>query len=124
MYLCREFVDQSGKRSRMAAVFDAEIEMTSRLQALGYVKAAVVGDCVLSPPGASTRGHVFHYSRVSSTSESSFAYELNRSKGIVGSMDGFVAGQTLASYTHLHFGACPAMASNFVDACVGYRDRT
>jgi cobyrinic acid a,c-diamide synthase len=123
MYLCREFVDQSGKSSRMAGVFDAEVEMTSRLQALGYVKAAVVGDCVLSPPGASTRGHVFHYSRVSSTSESNFAYELNKTKGIVGSMDGFVAGQTLASYTHLHFGACLAMASNFVDACISYRDR-
>jgi cobyrinic acid a,c-diamide synthase len=124
MYLCREFMDQSGRRNRMSGVFDAEVEMTPRLQALGYVEAAVVGGCVLSPSGASARGHVFHYSKVSSTSERSFAYALNKPKGIVGNRDGFMAHQTLASYTHLHFGACPNMASNFVDACSRYRERS
>ena len=124
MYLCREFMDQSGRRNRMSGVFDAEVEMTPRLQALGYVEAMVIGGCVLSPSGALTRGHVFHYSRVSSTTESSFAYALNKPKGIVGNRDGFMANQTLASYTHLHFGACPNMASNLVDACSRYRDRS
>jgi cobyrinic acid a,c-diamide synthase len=124
MYLCREVRDWSGGRRSMVGVFDAEVEMTDRLQALGYVEAKVTGQCVLSPPGGTTRGHVFHYSRVSSTSENRFAYALDKSKGIIGDQDGFTAQETLAAYTHLHFGACPDMATNFVEACAHYRQRS
>ena len=107
----------------MTGMFDARVEMTSKLQALGYVEAKVIGDCVLSPKGGAARGHVFHYSHISETSETEFAYDLDKQKGISKNLDGFIRGNSLASYTHLHFGSCPGFADNFVRACAGYRRR-
>lgn len=123
MYTCRSITDLDGRAHRMTGIFDAEVEMTPRLQALGYVEARVVRDNVLSPVGGVTRGHVFHYSRVVSSGEERFAYELGKEKGIDGSKDGFVSKNTLASYTHLHFGSCPRFAENFVKACQTHGSR-
>ena len=120
MYLCRGVKDMQGRRYLMAGVFDAEVELTGRLQAIGYVEAKVIRDCVLSPIGGSARGHVFHYSHVTSTSEDHYAYDLGKKKGIAGEKDGFVLHNTLSSYTHLHFASCPSFAANFVAECVKY----
>jgi cobyrinic acid a,c-diamide synthase len=121
MYACKTLRTLDGADHRMTGIFDARVEMTGRLQALGYVEAKVIKDCVLSPKGGSARGHVFHYSHIAESSETDFAYDLNKQKGIAESLDGFVRDNSLASYTHLHFGSCPEFADNFVRACVGYR---
>lgn len=42
MYLCRGVKDMQGRRYLMAGVFDAEVELTGRLQAIGYVEAKVI----------------------------------------------------------------------------------
>ena len=123
MYACKTLRTLDGKGHPMTGIFDATVEMTAKLQALGYVEAHVVRDCVLSPKGASARGHVFHYSHVAETSETEFAYDLNKQKGIAKNLDGFTRGNSLASYTHLHFGSCPGFADNFVRSCAGYRRR-
>jgi len=117
MYLCRSLTDLEGKRHDMAGVFDTEVRMTDRLQALGYVEPRVVRDTVLSPRGGTARGHVFHHSELADPPEGGYAYELGRVKGIRGSGDGLVAWNTLASYTHLHFGSRPEWAENLVAAC-------
>jgi cobyrinic acid a,c-diamide synthase len=123
MYACKTLRTLDGKDHPMTGMFDARVEMTGKLQALGYVEANVVKDCVLSPKGGAARGHVFHYSHVAETTETEFAYDLNKQKGISKNLDGFVHGNSLASYTHLHFGSCPRFADNFVRACAGYRRR-
>jgi cobyrinic acid a,c-diamide synthase len=123
MYACKTLRTLDGKDHPMTGIFDARVEMTARLQALGYVEAKVINDCVLSPRGSSARGHVFHYSHVAETTETEFAYDLNKQKGISKNLDGFVRGNSLASYTHLHFGSCPGFADNFVRSCAGYRRR-
>lgn len=123
MYTCRSIKDMNGMCYDMVGLFDAEVEMTPRLQAIGYVEASVVKDCVLAPPGASTRGHEFHFSRVISNGERDYAYQMKRGRGICDGKDGMVNGKTLASYTHLHFAACPEFARNFVDKAERYSQR-
>lgn len=123
MYACKTLRTLDGNDHRMTGIFDARVEMTAKLQALGYVEAKVVKDCVLSPKGGMAKGHVFHYSHITDTTETEFAYDLNKQKGISKSLDGFVRDNSLASYTHLHFGSCPDFADNFVRACAGYRHR-
>jgi cobyrinic acid a,c-diamide synthase len=123
MYACKSIRTLDGKEHPMTGIFNARVDMTSKLQALGYVEANVVKDCVLAPKGLKARGHVFHYSHVSETTETEFAYDLDKQKGLVKNLDGFVRGNALASYTHLHFGSCPRFADNFVQACAGYRRR-
>ena len=120
IYMCRGLSTQDGVRYDMTGVFDAEACMAGRLQALGYVEAKVVRDNVLANVGDSTRGHVFHYSKVVEHGAEDFAYDLNKDKGIDGPMDAFVRNRTLASYTHLHFGSCPEWARTFVEACAAY----
>ena len=120
MYMCAGLTGLDGKRHEMTGVFDAEVRMTSRLQELGYVDVTAVRDNILSKAGSSTRGHVFHYSEVIDRGNVTFAYELNKAKGIEGEADGFVKNSTLASYAHLHFGSCPDWAHNFVTACHEY----
>ena len=123
MYACRTLRTLDGRDHAMTGIFDARVEMTGKLQALGYVEAKVVRDCVLSNRGSTARGHVFHYSHVAETNETEFAYDLDQQKGISGSMDGFVRGNTMATYTHLHFGSCPGFADSFVRSCAGYGRR-
>ncbi|MFP4197316.1 MAG: cobyrinate a,c-diamide synthase [Methanomassiliicoccales archaeon] len=119
MYLCSSILGTDGREGRMVGVFDCKAEMTAGLQALGYVRAEVIKGCPLSPPGASIKGHVFHYSRISGANED-FCYRLTPGKGIAGEMDGMVAHNTLSSYTHLHFASRPQFAHHFVRECELY----
>jgi len=118
MYMCSDLRDCEGKKHRMTGVFRTEVEMTPDLQAIGYVEAEAVQDCVLAAKGWSTRGHVFHFSKVCDAAGERFAYEVKGNRGILGSADGLTKKNTLASYTHLHFGSCPNFAERFVEACV------
>jgi len=62
--------------------------------------------------GETLRGHEFHYSTWNSASANkSPAYDLGK-KG----NEGVQNGQLIASYIHLHFLACPELASRFVSA--------
>jgi len=122
MYMCAGLTTLEGARYDMTGVFDAEVRMTEKLQALGYVEAKVIRDNVLAKVGDATRGHVFHYSKVFGHDIGAFAYDLNKEEGIEASMDGFVKNRTLASYTHLHFGSSPEWAQNFVTACRAYSE--
>jgi cobyrinic acid a,c-diamide synthase len=117
MYMCREVVDLEGAIHDMAGIFDVRVEMTERLQALAYVDVQVIAGNVLAMEGECSRGHVFHYSRLTDPPGSGYSYLLNREKGARGELDGLVVGNTLASYTHLHFASCPRWAERFVERC-------
>jgi cobyrinic acid a,c-diamide synthase len=118
MYFCRDVGGQDGVIRKMADVFDAKAEMTSKLEAIGYVDARCVNDCILSPAGGTIRGHVFHYSKIVSHNERTFAYDLSKNKGIDGPKDGFVRENVLASYMHLHFGNNLGFAKGFARSCL------
>lgn len=119
MYLCRTVKGQDGRVREMTGAFDAKVEMTSKLQALGYVEASCIEDSILSPAGGKVRGHVFHYSRATVNDAERFAYRLSKDKGIEGPLDGMVRGSALASYLHLHFGSNLDFARGFARSCLG-----
>ncbi len=120
MFLCRSLTDLEGKEHIMSSVFKAKVEMTEKLQALGYIETKTTQDNILTQKGARTRGHVFHFSRVTECDHEEFAYVLDKDRGIAHSRDGMVADNCLASYTHLHFGTDPRLAVNFVNKCRSY----
>jgi cobyrinic acid a,c-diamide synthase len=119
MYLTRSIGGYKGehKSRRMAGLIDADTLMTSRLT-LNYTDARCDGP-VLGK--AHLRGHEFHYSAIENiASDSRFAYQMNKGKGITGSRDGFVIGEAgLAAYMHLHF-ANNRLAERIVQSCARY----
>ena len=100
----------------MLGVFDAEAELTERLQAVGYVVAESLSDTVVSRKGEVLRGHEFHYSVVH-PGDVRFAYRMIRGKGIKDRLDGMVYKNVLASYTHIHAGGEPSPFEEFVRCC-------
>ncbi len=84
----------------MLGIFKGSAKLTKRLQAVGYVEAVSVKDCLLFRKGERFRGHEFHYSAVRVKAE--FAYTLLKGVGIANKKDGIVRENVLASYTHLH----------------------
>jgi cobyrinic acid a,c-diamide synthase len=123
MYACDAVRDMNGRRMPMTGIFDAEVEMTDRLQALGYIEMEARKDNMMSLQGWSTRGHEFHYSRVCCTGREEYAYVMRRGRGIMDGQDGLMANNTLASYAHLHFASCPDFARRFVASCMYSRRR-
>jgi cobyrinic acid a,c-diamide synthase len=73
-------------------------------------------DCLLGCAGTVVRGHSFHYSCIASQSEVQTSYQVQYSMSGKEEMEGFLQGNVLASYIHLHFRANPAIAGNFVAA--------
>ncbi|RJS81834.1 hydrogenobyrinic acid a,c-diamide synthase (glutamine-hydrolyzing), partial [Methanophagales archaeon] len=88
----------------MLGLFKGSGRLTKRLQAVGYVDAISIRDCLLFQKGARFRGHEFHYSTVSvnASAAEDFAYKLLKGRGIEDKRDGIWRDNVLASYTHLH----------------------
>lgn len=86
----------------MAGVFGCETRMCSRRQALGYVRAELVKDCIMGNSGRANVGHEFHYSAMEGYS-GEYAYKLTRITDGKTSGDGLIYKNTFAAYTHLHF---------------------
>jgi cobyrinic acid a,c-diamide synthase len=118
MYLMRSLTDRQGREHAMAGVFDFASTMQPRHQALGYREVETTADCPLSKGGARARGHEFHYSRLEGTD--SGAREIYRLLDRCGQTlpgGGYLKGNCLGSYVHLHFGSNPDLARHFVGAC-------
>ena len=100
----------------MAGVLPLWMQMTERLVQFGYVTVEFTKDCLLGCVGTVVRGHSFHYSCIASQSEVQTSYQVQYSMSGKEEMEGFLQGNVLASYIHLHFRANPAIAGNFVAA--------
>ncbi|MDD2474215.1 MULTISPECIES: cobyrinate a,c-diamide synthase [unclassified Methanoculleus] len=87
----------------MADVLPASAAMTNRIQALGYVEARAVGGSPVLAPGSTFRGHEFHYSRLDCASDTRFALELLRGRGICNGRDGLTVQNVVGQYTHAYF---------------------
>ncbi len=109
MYLSRSI---NGKD--MCNVFNYPSKMTKNVQALSYVISETQKDNVILKKGDIFRGHEFHYSKIDiGNSKPDFAFKIIRGTGILGSNDGLLAKNTVASYVHTHVAACPQFALNF-----------
>lgn len=114
MALMRSIVDAEGRSWPMAGVFPCTARMQARFSALGYREARFSAGTPLGPQGTAARGHEFHYSRLEAAPDVPAVYSLAGRKGPLETPEGFLAGNTLGSYVHLHFASNPALAGNFV----------
>ncbi len=106
MYLCEEIEDNKGERHRMAGVFPVRAMMGRDRRALGYREVTIARPWGFGPAGTRLRGHEFHYSGI--TPMPAAVERLYRLAG--GGEEGYLQGNTLGGYVHLHFGSNPEAA--------------
>jgi cobyrinic acid a,c-diamide synthase len=119
MYLSESVISKDEvSEHKMIGILPASTQMTSRLQALGYVEGDVVKDNPVVEMGQVIRGHEFHYSRMDCARDARFAYKFRRGKGILDNLDGLMEHNVLGSYLHTHFYSYPV--KRFVESCRRY----
>lgn len=115
MYLTRSIVDGDRNAHDMVGLLPGHSVMSPRLT-LGYRLARSAGASWLLPEGETIRGHEFHYSVWQDRpADLPPAYYLQPRAGTgTPQAEGARLGSLWASYVHLNFGACPALAGRFV----------
>ena len=115
MYLTEEI--SADRTYRLCGLLPATTEMTTNVQALGYVQGQTVHALPCFPAGLSIRGHEFHYSRVIPASDATYAFTLQRGKGIENGRDGLMQNRTIGTFTHAYFSR--DFARHFIQCCAG-----
>jgi cobyrinic acid a,c-diamide synthase len=119
MYLA-ESLQIDGTAHAMAGVLPAAVSMARRQLTLGYVEVRFTSSAPLGAPGTVARGHEFHVSTLAPVPDSvRRVYQLTGRDGA--RVEGFLVGNALLSYVHLHFGSNPHLAPSFVEACARAR---
>lgn len=117
MYFCRQVKDFEGKEFQMLDLLPAEIEMTSKLQEMGYREVEASADNLLFKKGEKARGHVFHYSRISKIDQKvKRSYKYRKKEEGYSSLDNI-----LASYIHLHFASNLQIVKNYLEKALIYK---
>lgn len=129
MYCSRALEDLDGNEHPMVGLLPTTVRMKPKKLTLGYVEVEFAADSPLAPAGAQVRGHEFHYSRIDEVPASvPRIYRLQRRRGKGGGpeagremmqerAEGYLVGNALMSYVHLHFGSNPEIAAWFVNRC-------
>jgi cobyrinic acid a,c-diamide synthase len=91
--------------------------MGPRLAALGYREIILGANGIFGPAGTRLRGHEFHYSRMDPMPEGIERFYESKTTGGEAGSGGYRYRQTVAGYTHVHFGSNPEAARAFVRAC-------
>jgi len=116
LYGARSVRTSDGFEHRMAGIVPVDVAMEAGALCTGYRDLRVASTCMLGPTGTRLRGHEFHFSRVRSGTESlNPAYSMHDSYGEPLGCEGWISGNIVASFVHLHFGQEPEIAHRFVD---------
>ncbi|MEM7538342.1 MAG: cobyrinic acid a,c-diamide synthase, partial [Chloroflexota bacterium] len=119
MVLTEAMTDVAGKRWPMAGLIPGETQMQQKLAALGYRVATATQDNLLVQSGEQVRGHEFHYSHWdvdASLLDSKSAWHMRRrADDSEVKPAGYIEGNLLASYLHVHMGQNPMLARRFVE---------
>jgi cobyrinic acid a,c-diamide synthase len=116
MVLMQELTDVSGASWPMAGILPGRAQMSGKLEALGYRWAEALRSNLITTGGTVLKGHEFHYSRWISedTAADRSAWRLRGTRSQVpDAKGGFVQGNLLASYVHIHFGQDRSLARRF-----------
>ena len=112
MYLSRGIVDLEGRRQPMAGLVPAWSAMTKERLTLGYRELRARTDTAILQRGEIARGHEFHWSVLEAPLPAeTAAYDVLAAPV---PLEGYVQGNVLASYCHLHFGSNPRLAPRLV----------
>jgi cobyrinic acid a,c-diamide synthase len=117
MYLGRAITTE--REHRMADILPACTEMTTRIQALGYVKGTFSGPDGFWAGGSRVLGHEFHFSRTECDPDARFALRLWQGTGILDGNDGLIEQNTVGTYTHAYFS--DTFCEQFVAAAEAFR---
>ena len=80
-----------------------------------HAKVEVMRATPLGPAGTVARGHEFHASRIDEVPDRvPRAYRVRTGRGGPPRAEGYLIGETLMSYVHLHFGSNPAVPDHLV----------
>jgi len=114
MYLTQRIMDFSGESFEMAGLIPGSCQMTNKLAGMGYREGELVNDSILGCKKTLVRGHEFHYSTFQPMESKtvSKAYCFTN-----GNYEGYLNGNLLASYLHIHFAGNPNLAKNFLTSC-------
>lgn len=124
MYLCNQLVDLDENRHDMVAWLDGVTTMKSRLQHFGYAKLSLLEDCVYGKAGSTIRIHEFHRSVADVEAKVVYKLEKTRYGQVTKSWQcGYMKGNGIASYAHIHFGSNEAYGEAFVEACRDYKEK-
>lgn len=122
MALCRSLRTLDGERHAMIGLVPADVEVRSKLQALGYVEVETQSATALGEAGTRFRGHQFRYSElVAIDPDLERVYRMRRRRGGDVLPEGYRVGSVLASYVHAHWASNALVAENFVRACLQAR---
>lgn len=118
MYLGESIVDLDGRTHPMAGLVPLRSRVSNSRLTIGYRSVRARRPSPVLAAGQQVRGHEFHLSALDApTPEHAAAYDLEET----GACEGYVSGNVLASYVHLHFGADPGLAPRFVQTCAAAR---
>ena len=124
MYLSKKIIDFDGKNYDMVGVIPASCSMKSKLQTVGYVEATALTDNVLCSAGDCIRGHEFHFSLMNLDESSKpfpWAFEFKKVRTGATYPGGYVHGNILASYLHMHFAGHEQAAVRFINKCSNFK---
>ncbi|MEI6043989.1 MAG: cobyrinate a,c-diamide synthase [Chloroflexota bacterium] len=119
MYLCQALVDFEGRVYPMVGLLPYRTVMQNRRLKIGYAEASACSGHPLVEPGTILRGHEFHWSLLESDFDPVSAAYLIPAQG--NRPEGWLHGNVLASYLHLHFGSDHRLAPRLVQWCAENR---
>jgi cobyrinic acid a,c-diamide synthase len=115
LYLTDALEDEAGTLQPMVGVLPTVGRMAPKRLTLGYAEVEATRETLLGPAGTVARGHEFHASRIDEVPERvARAYTVRMSRGGAPRAEGYLIGETLMSYVHLHFGSNPAVPDHLV----------
>ncbi len=115
MYLTRGLRESSGVRHEWVGTVPAWTTMDGTRSRIAYVAGLIGHASALGPAGTSMRGHVFHRSALDRPLPTeACAFHLTEPTAAA---EGYACGNLVTSYVHLHFGAVPELAANWLDRC-------
>jgi cobyrinic acid a,c-diamide synthase len=119
MVLTQGLIDGEGRRWPMAGLIPGVTRMTDKLAALGYRHAAALHPNLLTDGGDELRGHEFRYSTWvcdEPIADHDTAWQVRGARAEApADSGGFVSGNLLASYLHIHFAQRAGIARRFVE---------
>jgi cobyrinic acid a,c-diamide synthase len=124
MYLGRHLrLRDGGDVVPMVGVLPFGTKVTDRLVRFGYAEVSFTSDCLLGRAGTTARGHSFHHSTIDGVPDLACAYRVRSTLSGTEATEGYVVGNVLASYIHLHFLSNPDLPASFIRAASASRER-
>lgn len=113
MYLGQFLRDFDGVEHRMAGVLPAASYLDGTKLSLGYRTVRARADGPILRRGQEVRGHEFHWSRLDREPQGEAAYLITEQDR----REGFLMGNALASYVHVHFASQAGLAQQLIEFC-------